>query len=62
MAIYGLPADEAFDLMCHHSSVTNEPLREMSRRLVVELTAGGSEGVLRRDDLDRFFEGKRPVR
>ena len=62
MAIYGLPADEAFDLMCHHSSVTNEPLREMSRRLVVELTVGGSEGVLRREDLDRFFQGKRPVR
>ncbi|QDW62230.1 PAS and ANTAR domain-containing protein [Oerskovia sp. KBS0722] len=62
MAIYGLPADEAFDLMCHHSSVNNEPLRDLSRRLVAELTVGGGEGALRRADLDRFFEGKRPVR
>ena len=62
MAIYGLPADEAFDLMCHHSSVNNEPLRDLSRRLVDELTAGGVEGALLRADLDQFFQGKRPVR
>lgn len=62
MAIYGLPADKAFDLMCHHSSVSNEPLRELSRRLVAELTAGGAERVLGRADLDRFFESTRPRR
>jgi PAS domain-containing protein len=59
MAIYGLPPDEAFDLMCRRSSVTNEPLRELSRRLVAELTAGGGVRSMGRDELDEFFDGKR---
>jgi PAS domain-containing protein len=62
MAIYGLPAGEAFDLMCHHSSITNEPLRDLSRRLVDALTAGGGMRAMGRDELDDFFDGRKAGR
>lgn len=60
MVVYGLDDDEAFEVLRHHSSVTNEPVRELAERLLASL-AGGHDGVsLTREDLDHFFETPRP--
>jgi hypothetical protein len=60
MVVYGLDGDEAFELLRHHSSITNEPVRDLSARLLASL-AGGPGGVsLTHDDLDHFFETPRP--
>ena len=60
MVVYGLDDAEAFEVLRHHSSVTNEPVRELAERLLASL-AGGHDGVsLTREDLDHFFETPRP--
>lgn len=56
MVVYGLADDEAFEILRHHSSITNEPVRDLAARLLASL-GGGSDGAsLTREDLDHFFE------
>ncbi|MBD8000062.1 MULTISPECIES: PAS and ANTAR domain-containing protein [Oerskovia] len=60
MVVYGLDDDEAFEVLRHHSSVTNEPVRELAARLLGSLAGGHDGASLTREDLDHFFETPRP--
>ncbi|RXR25054.1 ANTAR domain-containing protein [Oerskovia turbata] len=60
MVVYGLDDDEAFEVLRHHSSVTNEPVRELAARLLASLAGGTDGSSLTREDLDHFFEVPRP--
>ncbi|MEK8225956.1 PAS and ANTAR domain-containing protein [Oerskovia sp. M15] len=42
MVLYGLSDDEAFALLRDHSSVTNEPVKELARRLLASMTDLGA--------------------
>ncbi|WP_336708385.1 PAS and ANTAR domain-containing protein [Oerskovia sp. USHLN155] len=60
MVVYGLDDAEAFEVLRHHSSVTNEPVRELAERLLASLAGAHDGASLTRDDLDHFFETPRP--
>ncbi|MBM7496146.1 PAS and ANTAR domain-containing protein [Oerskovia paurometabola] len=60
MVVYGLDDDEAFEVLRHHSSVTNEPVRELAARLLGSLAGDHDGASLTREDLDHFFETPRP--
>ncbi|MFF2622932.1 PAS and ANTAR domain-containing protein [Oerskovia jenensis] len=56
MTVYGMSENEAFDLLRHHSSVTNESIRHLARRLMLNLAEGSALAAPTADDLDLFFE------
>jgi len=56
MTVYGMTENEAFDLLRHHSNVTNESIRHLARRLMETLAEGSGIAAPTADDLDLFFE------
>ncbi|MBD7997286.1 MULTISPECIES: PAS and ANTAR domain-containing protein [Oerskovia] len=56
MTVYGMTEDEAFDLLRHHSNITNESVRHLARRLMDSLADGAGVSAPTTDDLDLFFE------
>lgn len=62
MVVYGLHDDEAFEILRHHSSITNEPVRDLAERLLAGMGVGHDGTALSREDMDHFFESPRPLR
>ena len=60
MVVYGLDDEEAFEILRHHSSITNEPVRDLAVRLLASLASGTDGASLTREDVDHFFETPRP--
>ncbi|KZM36547.1 PAS and ANTAR domain-containing protein [Oerskovia enterophila] len=56
MTVYGMTENEAFDLLRHHSNVTNESLRSLARRLMESIAEGSDVSSPTPGDLDLFFE------
>ncbi|MFD6093794.1 PAS and ANTAR domain-containing protein [Oerskovia sp. NPDC060338] len=62
MVVYGLDDDEAFEILRHHSSITNEPVRDLAARLLDSFVGGPAGTFPSREDLDHFFETPRQAR
>ncbi|MFE4465278.1 PAS and ANTAR domain-containing protein [Oerskovia sp. NPDC056781] len=60
MVVYGLDDAEAFEVLRHHSSITNEPVRELAARFLASIAGGHDGASLTREDVDHFFETPRP--
>ncbi|KRC43030.1 PAS and ANTAR domain-containing protein [Oerskovia sp. Root22] len=60
MTVYAMTENEAIDLLRHHSSITNESVRHLARRLMTSLTEGSGTSAPTTEDLDLFFETPRP--
>lgn len=59
MVVYGLDEDEAFEVLSHHSSLLNEPVRTLAVRLLAALATGPAGSFPTPEDLDVFFEDPR---